>query len=121
MTPQCELAGFINDKSNPTSECAGVLPSSCACVSTTGRHTDQDALQTQAMIGATTFNDELLAEFFNDILHENQLHVPEQTMITTNSVPWAALFSASAEIQLIISNPGMYAFARQGLQFPDAG
>ena len=52
-----------------------------------------------------------LAEFLKDRLHETQLHAPEQ----------AALFSASAtKNELLENHKATYAFARHGLQLPDA-
>ena len=65
-----------------------------------------------------------LAEFIGDRLHETQLHVPKQTVISaSNPTLSVALFSASAiknQLLYLESDPGTYAFARQGLQLPGA-
>lgn len=63
-----------------------------------------------------------LAEFLTDRLHETQLHAPKHTVIAaSNPTLSAALFSASAtKNRLLESHKATYAFARQGLQLPDA-
>ena len=65
-----------------------------------------------------------LAEFLGSRLHETQLHVPKETVIAaSNPTLSAALFSASAiknRLLYLEGDSGTYAFARQGLQLPDA-
>jgi hypothetical protein len=63
-----------------------------------------------------------LAEFLNDYLQETQLHAPKRTAIAASNLTLlAALFSASAtKNRLLERHKGTYAFARQGLQLPDA-
>lgn len=63
-----------------------------------------------------------LSGFLSDRLHETQLHEPKQTLISaSNPTLLAALFSASAiKNRLLQNHKATYAFARQGLQLPDA-
>ena len=64
-----------------------------------------------------------LGEFLSDLLHETQLHVPKQTVISaSNPTLAAALFSASAIKNGLdcVTGSATYAFARQGLQLPEA-
>ncbi len=62
-----------------------------------------------------------LSELLSDTLHETQLHVPKQTVVSPqNTVLAAALFSASAIQHELLNSNHIYAFARQGLQLPDA-
>jgi len=62
-----------------------------------------------------------LSEFLSDALHETQLHVPKQTVVSPqNTVLAAALFSASAIQHGLLNSNHIYAFARQGLRLPDA-
>jgi len=64
-----------------------------------------------------------LGEFLSDLLHETQLHVPKQTVISaSNPTLSAALFSASAIKNGLhcVTGSATYAFARQGLQLPKA-
>jgi hypothetical protein len=63
-----------------------------------------------------------LSGFLNDRLHETQLHEPKQTLIAASNLTLsAALFSASATKNRLLQNhKATYAFARQGLQLPDA-
>jgi hypothetical protein len=62
-----------------------------------------------------------LSELLSDALHETQLHVPKQTVVSPqNTVLAAALFSASAIQHELLNSNHIYAFARQGLRLPDA-
>lgn len=64
-----------------------------------------------------------LGEFLSDLLHETQLHVPKQTVISaSNPTLAAALFSASAIKNGLdcVTGSATYAFAREGLQLPEA-
>ena len=62
-----------------------------------------------------------LGDFLNDHLHESQLHTPKRTEIAASNLTLsAALFSASAVKNRLLGGSGTCAFARQGLQLPDA-
>ena len=64
-----------------------------------------------------------LCEHLSDLLHETQLHVPKQTVISAgNPTLSAALFSASAIKNRLdcVGGSSTLAFVRQGLQLPKA-
>lgn len=96
-------------------------------VSTTGRHSgrgNQRNLRMHAIAGQRWIQLEA-SRVSQWLTLWKSITRTKQTMITrfttTNFALSAALVSASAtETRLIISNPGMHAFAKQGLRLPDA-
>lgn len=85
---------------------------------------DAKSIVITGVYGSNPFTDLFsmqLSEDLNDHLHETQLHTPKRTEIAASNLTLsAALFSASAVKNQLLGSNGTYAFARQGLQLPDA-
>ncbi|KAF8159673.1 hypothetical protein B0H34DRAFT_673993 [Crassisporium funariophilum] len=135
---------FLIIKTNPTFACIDALVASLFCnVEARPRDVDNLVLSFKNLLdmpdaGAIRIDDydeqaegpipfadvfkNVLADRLKDTIHETQLHVPKHTEISpTNPTLSAALFSGSViKNQALEGTSASYAFARQGLQLPDA-